>query len=132
MARSDRRADLPVSPLLHRNVHWIIVGLAVWLLLSVWGFAGTGYTGLVLTVVSLFIGIAVMLPLTMWQIAKRRSRIEPDDDTDPSFGEWLSRDFDAQSGRVKASAAAVEIILPIAAVAIGMTVFALVRHFDLA
>jgi hypothetical protein len=44
--------------------------------------------------------------------------------------EWLAHDFDASTGRTKATVAAIEILLPIAAVAFGMKIFALVRYFD--
>ena len=33
---------------MHPAVYWVIVGLAGWLVLSVWGFLGSGYAGLAL------------------------------------------------------------------------------------
>ena len=66
--RRDRRRNRSVSESLPRGIYWIIVGLAAWLVLSAWGFAGSGYTGLALGVVSLFIAIAVGLPLVLAQL----------------------------------------------------------------
>ena len=71
------------------------------------------------------------MPLVLAWIARRyrrrRNRDEPN-----SLPEWLDREFDAHTGRLKGMAAAIEILLPIAAVAFGMTIFALVRYLDLA
>jgi hypothetical protein len=98
------RTKRPASDRVHPAVYWVIVGLAGWLVLSVWGFLGSGYAGLALAVVTIFIVIAVTL--------------------------WLAHEFDVDAGRMKATVAAMEILLPIAAVAFGMTIFALVRYFD--
>jgi len=68
---SDADSNLPVSDQLPRQLYWIIVALAVWLVASVWGFTGKGYTELALTVVSLFLGVAVGLPLVLELIARR-------------------------------------------------------------
>ena len=111
-------------------MYWTMVGLAIWLVGSVWGFAGTGYTRLALSVVSLFIGIIVGLPLILGLIA-RRHRPPADGDKAGSMAEWLGREFDTRTERIKGSEAAVQILLPIAAVAFGMTIFALVHHFAL-
>ena len=47
-------------------------------------------------------------------------------DVRPSVIDWLSGEFETHTGPVRGSRATVEIILPIAAVAIGLTVFAIV------
>jgi len=47
-------------------------------------------------------------------------------------GGWLAGEFDTNTGRVRGIAATVEIILPIAAVALGMAIFALVLYFSVA
>ena len=48
---------------------------------------------------------------------------------DASLREWMTRDFDTWQDRVKGRNAAVEVLLPMAAIAIGMTAFAIVLHF---
>jgi hypothetical protein len=117
---------------LHRRIYGIIVGLAAWLILSVWGFLGSGYAGLALTVVSLFIGVAVGLALVLALIARRdRRQVYRDGDDPGSLGEWLGREFETQTGRIGGMAAAIQVLLPIAAVAFGMTIFAIAHHFDL-
>lgn len=46
-----------------------------------------------------------------------------------SFGNWVCRDVETSTGRVRGSLATVEVLLPIAAVALGMAAFAVVLHF---
>jgi hypothetical protein len=129
VVRSDLRSNLPVSDGLPRQLYWIIVGLAVWLIFSVWGFFGTGYTGLALTVVSLFITIVVGLQLLLALIGRRRFPRDSDAEA-MSLTEWLSRQFAVHTGQIKGLVAAIEILMPLVAVAFGMTIFALVHHFD--
>jgi hypothetical protein len=128
--QGDRRSNLPVSQNLPRQIYWAIVGLSVWLVLSVWGFLGSGYSALALSVVSLFIGIAVCLPLLLALIARRHRPSRRDDAEDGTLADWLGRDFEGHTGRMSGAVAAIQILLPIVAVAFGMTIFALVHHFD--
>jgi hypothetical protein len=130
MANNQRRSNLPASQGLPRQMYWIIVGLAVWLVASVWGFAGSRYAGLALTVVSLFIGLVVTLPLLLGLIAHRH-RARGDHAEADTLGDWLGRDFEDHTGRMSGVDAAIQIILPLAAVAIGMTIFAVVHHLDI-
>ena len=127
--RADRRSNVTVSRTLPRQIYSIIVALAVWLVLSVWGFTGAGHTVLALSVVSLFSVIAVGLPLLLGLIARRHQADTANPAEWDSLSEWLDRDFDAHTGRIRGAVAAAQILLPIAAVAFGMTIFALVRHF---
>ena len=46
-----------------------------------------------------------------------------------SFRQWAAEDFDTWQDRVKGRNAAVEVLLPMAAIAIGMTAFAIILHF---
>jgi hypothetical protein len=50
------------------------------------------------------------------------------DDSHLSFHDWAVGDFDTLTGPVKGANATVEVLLPIAAVAVGMTVLGLVFH----
>jgi hypothetical protein len=114
---------------LHRSIYEVMVGLAAWLVFSVWLFFDKGSTGLPLAVVSIFVLISVMLPVVLWRIRRHnRAAAEPGDGE--SFPAWLSGEFETWPGRVGARDAALEILLPIAAVALGMTLFAVVLHFD--
>ena len=117
----------PVVSRLHPTVYFIIIGLCLWLIGSVWAFFGQGYIRLALIVVTLFIGVAVGIPVILWQISRRGER--PTDSRAPRrFADWLSDDFETGRGRVTGKEAAMQILLPIAAVAFGMSAFALVLH----
>ena len=116
-----------VTSRLHPRVYALLVGLAVWLVLSVWIFAGAGVTDYLLSIVSGFVFIAVALPC----ILSRVGRIEPiatsDSDRLP-LRDWLKSDFDTWQGRISGVQAAVQILLPICAVAFGMTAFGIALH----
>jgi hypothetical protein len=76
-----------------------------------------------LFVVSGFIFIAVMLPLIL-------SRVGTDDaarnDKQPPLRDWRTRDYDTWTGRLSGAQAATQILLPVAAAAVGMTLIAIV------
>jgi hypothetical protein len=116
--------DRRVSNRLHPFVYRTVIGLGLWLILSVWGFHGAGaHTGFVLTVVSIFIGVAVGLPVVLWRISRRHRDARGDRTI---FADWAGGDVDTYAGRVKGLDAAITLLLPIAAVSLGMTVFAIV------
>jgi hypothetical protein len=118
----------PGSTGLHPVIYRTIVGLCLWLVISVWGFIGSGQTGLALTVVSLFIAVAVGIPVLLWRIWRGRADHRHDAAEAMPFGAWLDGEFEASPGRQRGVEAAVEVLLPIAAVAFGMSAFALVLH----
>jgi hypothetical protein len=126
MGSGDDRRDGPVSDRLHPLVYMAIVGLALWFVLSVWGFATDGYTDYLLAVVSCFIFIAVALPYALWRVW-RKAQSDGVDRT--PFHEWASGEFDTWQDRVTGANAAIQILLPLAAVAFGMTAFGIVLYF---
>jgi len=123
--RRTERHDQPVTGDLHPRVYLAAAGLAVWLVLSAWGFAGGGYADLSLAVVSCLVVIAVALPAALWRTQRSKRRPEGEETQRP-FHDWASGQVDIWRGRLKGSTATVEILLPIAAVAFGMTAFAIV------
>jgi len=127
--RYVRRSNVPVSEGWPREFYWLIVGLGLWLAVSIWGFCGAGYTALVFAVIGLLIAVAVGLAAVAVLVARRRGR--PREDPRPgSLAAWLDSEFVAHTGGLKGAAAAAQVILPLAAVAFGMTLFAIVRHLD--
>jgi hypothetical protein len=98
--------------------------------LSVWALFSRGaYEGLTLSVITLFLMILVGIPVILWLTWRRN--------TDPNehygqvapFREWSSHSFVTWTGGVSGREATMQILLPIAAVAIGMTIFGLVFLF---
>jgi hypothetical protein len=126
--RQPRRAEEAPSPRLHPRIYLIMLALAVLLVVSIWGgFFGTGaYDTISVAAASLFVAMAVLLPYQLWRVALRRRMPEER----RSFAAWLAGDFETGSDRVKAAIAAVEVLLPLSAVAIAMMAFALAAHFD--
>jgi hypothetical protein len=123
--RYNRLVTRDVHPL----VYAALVGFALWFALAVWGFSGDGYTDYLLFVVCGFILVAVMLPL----ILSRVGRIPDAPDVRPargdSFRTWIAGELDTWQDRPKSANAAIEMLLPLAAAAFGMTAFGIVLHF---
>jgi hypothetical protein len=114
---------------LHPLVYRSIMGLTLWLVLSVWIFFNTGaYIGLTLAMITLFFVVIVAIPVLLWRTWQHNA---PSSETRPpaeSFRDWQSQDFATWTGGLTGREAAVQILLPIAAVSIGMTVFGLVFY----
>jgi hypothetical protein len=119
-----------VFSVLHPAVYVALVGLTSWLVLAIWGFGYDGQTDYLLAIVTGFLVIAVAIPSTLALMVHRQSK--PDEkmtSAKTSFREWMAGDFDTWQDRVRGRNAAVEVLLPMAAIAIGMTAFAIVLHF---
>ena len=113
-------------------VYKIVAALAVWFVLGAWIFAGGGATDFLLVIVSgvflVTLGIPALLVLTE---RRRTGQHGPHEQGEPmgQFGDWASREVHILTGPVRGIFAAVETALPIAAVALGMTLFGLIVHF---
>jgi len=112
---------------LHPGIYALLIALAVWFALAVWSFAGGGVTDYLLAIVSSFIFIAVALPLILSRVAHADNAAQRDQHP-PSLRDWAAFDFDTWTGRLSGAQAAAEILLPIAAAAVGMTVIGIAFH----
>lgn len=126
---SERDKNLPATGTLHPRVYLALIALAVWFVLSAWGFAANGQTKYLLVVISGLIFMAVAIPCVLWWMAYRRA---DSDASAQSFRDWAARDFETWQDRVRGLNAAIEILTPIVAVAFGMTAFAIVLHWSAA
>ena len=77
-------------------------------------------------VTGLFV-VAIAIPTLCW-LTWRRNAKGARDESHPRFGDWAEGELDTWTGPVKGANATVEVLLPIAAVAVGMTVLGLVFH----
>ena len=117
------RHDQQVSRGLHQWVYYAMMGLAACHALSAWiGFAG-GYDEYLLFVVTGFIVMSVALPAIAGRVWRHHHICRPG--KTKTFPDWIAGDFDIGERPVKASTATIEILLPLAAVAFGMTAFAI-------
>jgi len=124
------RHNRPINDELHPIVYRAMIGLTVWLVLSVWALFSRGaYEGLTLSVITLFFLVLLGIPVILWLTWRRN--------TDPTehhgyvapFREWSSNPFATWTGHVSGREAAMQILLPIGAVAIDMTIFGLTFLF---
>jgi hypothetical protein len=102
-------------------VYTTAILLSAWLVLSVWLFTGGGLTDYLLFIVSGFIFIVVALQLILWRVGRKGYAKSADKPL--SFRDWARLDFETWQGRLSGAQAAALILLPIAAVAFGMTAF---------
>jgi hypothetical protein len=77
-------------------------------------------------VASLFVFGSLALPLIAWGVWRHNRKPGGGREGQEDFRDWAVGDLDIQPGRVSATTATIEILLPIAAVAFGMTAFAIV------
>ncbi len=114
----------------HPTVYKIVASLAVWFVLGAWIFAGGGMTDYLLAIVSGVIFVTIGIP-SLLALAQRahHGREETARGEGNRFGDWAAREVHIFTGPVKGKFAAIETMIPIAAVAIGMTVFGLIAHF---
>jgi hypothetical protein len=130
MTKQDPRRVPPRSDRLHPVVWRTILLLALWTVIAAWGFVGRGYTDYVLVVVSGFVLAAVGLPALLWLNWSRNRTGTGRAETGAagSFRDWLAGEVEIRRGRIKGVDAAFAVLLPIAAVALGMTAFAIVLN----
>jgi hypothetical protein len=135
MARSLRnKPDQPISDHMHPRIYVAMIGLLSLYALSVWVlFGGDYYNDLTFAVVTGLFFIAVAIPATLWLTWRRNSG--SDGMNEGTFRDWAAGDFDILTGTFKGAKAAVETLLPIAAVAIGLLalgiIFDIVSHYAL-
>ncbi len=124
------RRNRPTNDELHPLVYRTIIGLTIWLVLSVWALFSRGaYEGLTLPVITFFFLILVGIPVVLWRTWQHNTDRQAQHANDESFSEWASHPFITWTGGISGREAATQILLPIAAVAIGMTVFGLTLLF---
>ncbi len=115
---------------LHPFVYRSIVALTIWLVLSVWAFFNTGaYIGLALAMITLFFSIIVAIPIVIWMTWQHNAPPQETCAPTESFYVWASEGFVTSTGTLSGREAALQILLPIVAVSIGMTIFGLL-YFD--
>jgi hypothetical protein len=122
-----RRIHDGLHPLIYRS----ILGLTLWLVLSIWAFFGTGaYVGLTLAMITVFFVVVVARPVVIWTTWRHNAAPREKRGLAESFRDWASEDFATWTGGLSGREAAIQVLLPIAAVSIGMTVFGLVFYFS--
>jgi hypothetical protein len=93
---------------------------------SLWSFAGGGLSNYLLVIVSGFIFVVVALQLILSRVGRTKGAAQ-NDHNQLSLRDWAAGEFDTCQGRLSGAQAALQIVLPIAVAALGMTAFGIVR-----
>jgi hypothetical protein len=108
----------------HPAIYKITVGLvALFVVAACATFARRGDTGESLVMVTLLLFIAVMIPYLMRLTWKHQQRPQPTLKGSVSFRDCAAGSTEIWQSRVKGADAAIDALLPIAAVAIGILMF---------
>jgi len=114
-----------VTSWLHPHVYALLIGFAGWFALAVWSFAGSGLTDYLLVIVSGFIFVGVALQLILSRVGHTNEAAQTGQ---PSLRDWITWDFDTSQDRLSGAQVALQILLPIAVAALGMTAFGIAFH----
>jgi hypothetical protein len=128
----ERRGhNRPVWNQLHPLVYAAAVGLVLWFVASTWVFfSGFEDMLLVLGIVTFFFLMVIAIPSAMWLTWRRHGQAVGGKYV--SLRDWASGDLDTAQGRRRAATAAIEMLLPIAAGAFGMTALGIVFYVSAA
>jgi hypothetical protein len=129
MNQDTAHQSKPASDRLHPVVYLALIGAALVFASAVWSFAADSYTDYLLVIVSAFALVATSIPVILSRVGTRDPGAKPRTRISETFREWMKGDFETWQDRVKAKNAAVEILLPMSAVAIGMVAIGIVLHF---
>jgi len=102
----------------------VLIVLTAWFAVAVWSFVGAGLVDYLLVIVSGFIFVTMALIL----ILSRVGRTDNPADKPPPLREWARWDYETSAGRLPGAQAATQILLPIVAAAVGMTVIVLIFY----
>jgi hypothetical protein len=89
----------------------------------VWSFFGAGVTNYLLFIITGFIGVVIALWLILSSVRRPTEIANSNTNQPPSFHDWVRSDFDTEHGPLSSADAAIIILLPIVAAAIGMMNF---------
>ena len=128
MAKHNANQDSSISDSLHPFVNIAIIGLVLMFVAAVWMFFDSDrYEAWLDVVVTGLFVIAIAIP-ALCGLTWRRNTEGAKDHGHVSFRDWAGGEFDTWTGPVKGANATAEVLLPIAAVAVGMTLLGLVFH----
>jgi hypothetical protein len=125
-----RQTSDTLARAVHPGIYLAIVGMALVFIACAGTFAAYNDSYYLIAIACGFIAAAVGLPYQLWRV--RRHGHDPRDTSlsHRTLWGWLNADLDVWQERIKGRDAAAAILLPIAAVTIGMLAFAIILHLD--
>lgn len=120
-----------ISDRLHPRVHAAAAALLIWFVVAAWLlFGAAGYLELALVMISVLVFMAIAIPSVLRRANVAAQRRYPSSNTTEeapqSLGTWLRGQFVTWTDQEKGSTAALENLLPLAAVAFGITALGIV------
>jgi hypothetical protein len=131
MARDLVEHNRPVFDFLHPRIYAVAAGLVVWFALAAWilfdhQFGKPSDVSLSLAMVSVLLLVAVLLPWAL-SLVWKRYRMPYDGQTQNiAFRDWRGGDFEVWGSRLRSMHAAFDMLLPLAAIAFGLTAIGIV------
>jgi hypothetical protein len=127
MSRELVAHNKPVFDQLHPRIYGAAIGLVVWYALAAWIlFDHQDDIGLPLAMVSVLLFVAVLIPLALALVWRRYHALDRPHSEATSFRDWSAGDFAVWGSRLRATDAAIDLLLPLAAVAFGLTAIGIV------
>jgi hypothetical protein len=122
MTRELVAHNRPVFDQLHPRVYGAAVGLVAWFALAAWIlFDRQNDIGLPLAMVSVLLLVAVLLPWSLSLVWKRHQKPYQRHPDKVSFRDWRIGDFAVWGSKLHGTHAAIDMLLSLAAVALGLT-----------
>jgi hypothetical protein len=122
-----KRHNRPVFDQIHPKIYGAAVGFVAWFALAAWIlFDRQSDVALPLGMVSVLLLVAVLLPCSLSLVWKRHAMPDRPSPDKTSFHEWKTGDFAVWGSRLRATHAAIDMLLPLAAVAFGLTAIGIV------
>jgi hypothetical protein len=122
MSRQLIAHNRPVFDQFHPRIYAAAVGLVAWFALAAWIlFDRQNDIGLPLAMVSVLLLVAVLLPWSLSLVWKRHRMPHQRHPDRTSFHDWRTGDFAVWGSKLRGTHAAIDMLLPLAAVAFGLT-----------
>jgi hypothetical protein len=112
---------------LHPAIYAALAVLSLWLIVSAWMFFGSEgrYAAFSVAVATGLFVIAGGIPFVLWRVWRRNADGAAEQPR-TAFSDWWHGEVETWQGRVEGWDAAVEVLMPLGAAAIGMTLIGLV------
>ncbi|WGS20293.1 MULTISPECIES: hypothetical protein [unclassified Bradyrhizobium] len=127
MSRELTAHNRPVYDELHPYVYGLATGLVAWFALAAWLlFDRKNDIELSLAMVSVLLFVAVLLPWLLSLIWRKHRRPHEAHQQTVPFREWRAADFAVWGSTLNSTHATIDMLLPLAAVAFGLTAIGIV------
>jgi hypothetical protein len=130
MARPDVSHDThhPISDGLHPVIYVGLAVCALWLMIAAWVFFGSKgqYAAYSVAIATGLFAILGAIPFVIWRVWRHHTPDGAAEQPHAAFSDWWRGEMETWQGRVEGWDAAVEVLMPLGAAAIGMTLIGLI------